>query len=198
MEGFRWITSHHIVRRLIFFSGTTILLGYSFRTILPIVAVEIYHDGPRIYGFLAAATAFGAFAGALTNSLVSKHLAIGITLACSSALMGISLFAFSFTHNLAWGLGELFFSGVGLMFSYPTITSELQAYARGNDMIGRVMGWNSGIMFGSLMLGGFLNGVFAQHFGSQTAFRISGALSLILAMLIFSERHRLEARTERS
>jgi MFS family permease len=193
VEGFRWITSHHVARRLIFISGATILLGYSFRTILPIVAVEVFYDGPRVYGLLAAATAFGAFAGALTNSLVSKHLATGMTLACSSALIGVSLVTFSLTHDLTWGLGELFFSGAGLMFSYPIITAELQEHARGNNMIGRVMGWNSGAMFGSLMLGGFLNGVLAQHFGSQATIKMSGVGAFALALLIFFERRKLGA-----
>jgi len=196
VDGFNWITRHPVVKRLLPLSGTTLLLGYSFRTILPIVAVETYHDGPRVYGILMSAAAFGALTGALANSFVSKRLAkaIGLTLACSSGLMGCSLLAFSITHTLAFGLGELFLSGAGLMFSYPVIMAGLQEYAANkNNMLGRVMGWNTSMMFGGMMLGGFLNGLLAQHFGSQTTIGIGGGAALLLALLIFLERQRLQA-----
>jgi MFS family permease len=192
-EGIRWILPNAFIRSILLLAGTTLLLGYSFRTILPVVAVEVYHDGPRVFGLLAAAAAGGAMTGAFACLWIAHRwkISAGTLIGAGYLVIAAGLLAFSQTHRLAWGLAELFISGAGLMIAYPIIQSELQNHAP-SDKRGRVISWSATMMFGGMMIGGLANGSLAQRFGTQTTLAMSGIAALVLGVVIFTQRRWLE------
>lgn len=191
-NGARFVFTDRRIRSFLFLLGTTLVLGYSFRTILSAVSREVYHSGPGVMGSLSAAAALGAMFGAgiisMQKSIVrdAEKFIIGGCL-----ILGVSLIAFSRTHELRWGLCELFFSGVGMMFNWSVIQPTLINLG-GVTMRGRMGSWITMTMYSGLAFGSFVNGQLAARMGSSAnAIAVSGLTAFVLAAAVFMWRAQL-------
>jgi predicted MFS family arabinose efflux permease len=133
-----------------------------------------------MFGYLFSAFALGAMLGTLSVSTIGKHRSVGESVAGGCLLMGISLVTFSFRVSFHHGLVLMFLTGCGMMFAYPTLSAAIQKIGNEQKMLGRMAAWNRAMLFGGLMIGGWLNGEIAERIGSLRTIRIDGVASLLL------------------
>lgn len=178
--GVRYVFAHRPLLWLYFFSGATIMTGFSFRAILPVVSAVVYHGQAAVYGFLFAALGLGVMVGSYSVFKFGKAWSVGNSVAGGCLLMSSSLLIFSFGVRLSFGLCLMFLAGFGLMLIVPTLNATVLRIGMEQKMLGRLSSFNRVMLFGGLMSGGWLNGVLSEQFGPLQMIRMNGIASLLL------------------
>jgi MFS family permease len=174
-EGLAFVWSSPLLRLVIGVSGVVSVMGFNFRTLLPILATKTLSVGAGTFGLLYASFGVGALAGALfaagsSSSNVTRFV-IGVT-SFSTALLLIT------PLRVVWPIALLLVvTGMG----FSVWTSACQAIcqlAAPDHLRGRVLSlWV--VVFGGLApLGSLLAGWLASIGGTDAAFPVAGAAGL--------------------
>jgi MFS family permease len=112
-EGVEYSLSHPIIRILLLFTAVVSIFGWSYTTIMPVIAKNTFELDAKGLGYLYSATGIGALlatylVGAYSQKIPSILFIIGgNTLFCSSLIL------FANTRNFQLALTLLFFTGLG-------------------------------------------------------------------------------------
>jgi predicted MFS family arabinose efflux permease len=186
-SGISYIVSDRKIRSLLALVGITIFFGFPYRTLMPVIAREIFRVGSVGFGWLCAAPGIGAFMGAMIFSRNVKRWPLTRFILFGYALMAIALIALSLTSNFAIGMMEIALAGAGLTFATAALPSLLRQLAN-KQMLGRVVGIDVAIFYGGLALGNFTVGWLAERSGLTHAIASSGLIILVLGLSLFSSR----------
>lgn len=187
-EGILYAFSHSTIRFLIITASMLAIFGWSYSTLMPVLATDIFHLGASGLGYLYAVAGTGALAGAVFISsrgtkLNSLNIIIG-----GNLLFAVALLAFTFSTNIYVATVLLLLIGFGLVAEFSTVNTVLQ-HAVDNTMRGRVMAIYTIAFIGLAPFGNFEIGWAAQRFGTEMAIRLSAVIVLAFGFLIFFRRH---------
>lgn len=193
IHGLEYAAGNKYVRVLLVLSVLVETFGFSYITMLPVVAKNVLEVGPTGLGYLSAAGSFGALAGALLVGSLgdSRRKWTFLTGAAGAAGLGLVLFALS-----PWFGASLLLAGaIGLSLAVydATINALLQLFST-DAVRGRVLGLY-GMTWGFTPLGGFLAGAIASVFSAPLAIGAGGAVIVSYAASILA-RMREEAETD--
>jgi MFS family permease len=189
-EGISYSSTHPIIRTLLIFTGVVTIFGWSYTTILPLIAKNTFHLGADGLGLLYAATGLGAITAVLFVSTLAKKLNSAVFILGGNMLFASCLIIFSFVQSLPLALVCLFLIGMGLLAEFSTITTTLQHMVK-DKYRGRVMSIYSVMFMGLAPLGSLQIGYLSEHFGTEFAIRIGAIITFLFGVLIYFNRNRI-------
>lgn len=189
-EGFRYAFGRPSLRLFMALAAVGSMFGWSYVSILPVVAANVFGGGAALLGHFYTAAGLGALLGAALISLYVKRLGPRPFIIVGSIVLGVSLFTFSFVANIALGFVLLFFAGLGLLGQFSVINSAIQ-HSIDDRMRGRVMSIYGLFWRGTAPLGSFLMGTLGEAFGPGWAIRIGAILLLACAACVVFLRRRI-------
>ena len=186
VEGLRyaWTTPH--VRALLLLLACSSLLAMPYATLLPVVASEVLHGGPTLFGWLQALAGAGAFAGAVALLLrrglggLDRRVGVGAT------LLGAGVLALGLSRATPLTLAALAVTGLGFITQMAGTMTLLQGTCP-PALRGRVMGLFSTLFVGVTPFGALAYGV-AAHRAGVPATLAAGAGAVLLASLAYHLR----------
>ena len=176
-EGVTYAANFSPIRAILLLMALVSLMGMPYAVLMPVFAKEVLHGGPHTFGFLMAASGFGALAG--TMYLASRRSVIGmgrrIVMACT--LFGAGICAFSLSGVLWISLFCLLISGFGAMVLVAGSNTILQTIVD-DDKRGRVMSFFTMSFMGMTPFGSLLAGALASRIGAPVTVLIGGVACL--------------------
>ncbi len=195
-EGIVYAYANPMIRSIITYVGFASIFAWSYTTIIPVLAKEIFSTDATGMSYLYGAVGIGAvtatFFAAFFSHLISK-LALFIA---GNSIFSISLLLFSFTSSLFLGTILLFFVGLGLV-TVNIVLGTIVQHMTDPHYRGRV----SSIYFlfygGIIFLGNLEIGYLSDTFNPQMALRLNTIAMLAVGVYIFLTKNRLrQAQSE--
>ncbi|MBI2935364.1 MAG: MFS transporter, partial [Chloroflexi bacterium] len=191
-EGLAFALHDRPIRTVILVVLFTESLGYSSRSMFPVVARDVLHAGPAVLGLLSALWGIGGLIGAIGISSFGYVRPKGWVFLGSAFGFGAFLLLFAFSRSLPLSLVLLLLAG-GFGVIYDTMASTLLQTLAPDAMRGRVMGLYSFVVSG-FSLGALVMGTVAKLWGVTAAIAGGGgivsvnALQLIPVARLIGER----------
>ena len=138
-------------------------------------------DEKAAYGFLEAAIGAGNLIGGFAIGFLGSRLARGKTVIVGYTVLGACVMALGLIGNLGLAIGLMFGIGVAnMVFVIPSQTM-FQERTPG-EMLGRVVGFRSALVFGSMTIAMAASGLLAASVGTAAVLIVFG-LTTVLAGL---------------
>ncbi|MDO8609589.1 MAG: MFS transporter, partial [bacterium] len=170
-EGIKYAYAHPVIRILLLFTAIVSVFGWSFTTMLPVIAKNEYHINADGLGFMYAAMGVGAIIGSIIVSANSKKMNPIMFIFISNLIFAFSLLGFTLISYFPLALIFLFFAGMGLVSEFSMINTTLQHMVE-NSIRGRIMSLYSFMFVGMAPFGNYLIGYLADKYGSPMAIRL--------------------------
>ncbi len=186
-EGIIYSFSHPTIRALLIFVGVVSVFGWSYTTIMPVIAQNTFHLGATGLGYLYAAAGLGALVATLFVSAFGNKLNPMVLILGGNMLFAVSLILFTLTANLTVALILLFFAGVGLLAQFATMNTTIQHLVE-DKMRGRVMSIYALMFLGLSPIGNFEIGYLADKYGTGLAMQSGCVIILLFGLVIYLMR----------
>ena len=191
-EGFAYSLAHPIIRTLILFTAVSSVFGWSYTTIMPLIAQNEFHLGADGLGYLYAATGLGALMATFLIAGFSKRVPPIIYIAGGSMLFAVSLILFSYTTNFYLALILLFFAGLGLLSQFAMMNTRIQSLVK-SEFRGRVMSIYVFMFVGLTPIGNFEIGWLSERTNTSFAIRVGAIIVFVFAFIVFLRRNKITA-----
>lgn len=179
-EGITYIVSQQLILTLMVLALAPIVLGMPFASLMPIFAIDVFHDGAKLQGLLLTMAGVGAVLGALAIASLRQRQGNGKLLITGAALFGLSLVLFSRSPIISIAMVSVLlagFFGTSYNAQNQTIIQKLVPH----ELRGRVLGIYL-LSNGLMPLGSLLAGALAHYLGGQWAVSIMGTSCFLLAI----------------
>lgn len=194
-EGLSYSFTHPILRTLIIFTGVSSVFGWSYTTIMPVIAQDEFHLGAAGLGYLYAASGLGSLLATFMISIFSKKISPMVFIFGGNTLFAVSILLFSFTTDLHFALPLLFFSGFGLLSQFAMMNTTIQQIVK-SEFRGRVMSIYILMFVGLTPLGSFEVGLLSEKMGTDFAIRTGAAIVFLFGLVLFAYRNKIIASYE--
>lgn len=192
-EGIRYSFTHPVIRVLLVFVGMVSIFGWSYATIMPVIARETYGLDAKGLGYLYMATGAGALLATYLVGSRGGKVSPLIFIIGGSSLFAISLALFSLTGNFTIALLLLFLIGLGLLSQASMMNTMVQGMVK-QEFRGRVMSLYILMFLGMAPVGNFWIGYLTERIGIASAFQLNAVVVFLTGMLVFWKRKRINAR----
>jgi sugar phosphate permease len=139
VEGIKFILQNQLFGALIAMTYCSQFFGWSFQSLFPVFAKDIFHGGEFELGLMSSALGAGSLIGASTASNLNAVQRRGLLITAGFLIEAAVLLLFSHIPLFALTLGVLILVGVSQSIFNVTAQSTLQ-YLVPNEFRGRVMG----------------------------------------------------------
>lgn len=194
-EGLSYSYHHPVIRTLIILAGVVSIFGWSYSTVLPVIATRTFHMNAAGLGYLYAAAGLGALVSTFFISAFSKRMNIVNVIIGGSLLFSTALIIFTFTTFIPAVLFLLFVVGAGLVTQFALINTLLQ-HQVDEVMRGRVLSLYTLVFLGFSPFGNLEIGFVSEHLGTEVAIRISAIIVLCFGLYLASKRHTIIANVK--
>lgn len=183
-KGISYTWQHPIIRSLIILTAIVSIFGWSYTTIMPLIAEKVFHGGADILGYLYAAGGLGAVLATIFVSSFSNKFKSSVFINGGNTLFAVSMILFSLTSNLVLAYIFLFLAGFGLLSMFSIINARIQ-HLVDNNLRGRVMSLYMLVFVGFFPFGNFEIGLLSEHLGAQNAILIGVIIVLVAGIIGF-------------
>ncbi len=183
-EGLHYAFTHKLIRFLLFYMAMIGIFGWSYTTMLPVIAEQVFHKDASGLGLLFSVAGAGTVIGAITVSAYSRKLNPYKLIFFGGLLYSISLFLFTLHSVYYLALGMLFLVGFGQAYQNSTLQAQIQ-HSVDNHYRGRVSSIQAMMMQGMQPIGSFQVGLVATYFGPQFAVAIGAIVIFVAAILLY-------------
>jgi MFS family permease len=190
-EGLTFSFTHPVIRVLLIFVGVFSVFGWSYTTIMPVIAKQIFHVGPMGLTYLYVAFGLGAVVAILVASLLSKKVSSFTFIIGGNTLFAVSLILFTYTLNFRLALGLLFLSGIGLILQFSMMNTTIQNMVP-DEARGRVMSIYVLMFLGLSPFGSFEIGWLSEKAGTAIALRVGAIIVFLFGALVLISRKKIE------
>ena len=189
-EGLGYAFAHPLIRSTLIFAGVVSIFGWSYTTLLPVIAKNIFHLNAVGLGYLYAASGLGALAAMFAISVFSHRVSRNIFIIGGNLLFAVAIFLFTFTTYLPMALVLLFIGGFGLLSQFAMMNTTIMHMVDDN-LRGRVMSIYTLMFLGMLPLGSFEAGTVAEYFGPDFAIKLGAAVVFIFGIFAYFNRRKV-------
>lgn len=190
-EGIVYSFSQESIRILLFFTAVVSVFGWSYGTVLPVIAKETFHTDATGLGFLYSYVGVGAiFATIVVSAFSAKKNSLFFILG-GNTLFAVSMFLFTFTNNLLLAFPFLFLGGLGILTQFSVMNTSIQNLTE-DRFRGRVMSIYLLMFVGLFPVGNFQVGFLSEHFGTDFALRFGAVVTFVFGVFIFLIRKRIQ------
>lgn len=171
-EGLYYSFQHPVISPLLITAGIGAVFCFSQATLLPVVASEVFSNGPQGLGLLLSSMGIGALLGSLLVSSQYKKVKASNFIILGCIAFVISTFAFSFTSDIFTASFFLLVAGLGLTVQFSTIYATVQRFVK-EEYRGRVSSIYVLLFVGFSPIGNIFIGSAARLIGPLMAIRIA-------------------------
>lgn len=189
-EGLSYSFKHPIIRVLLLFTGVVSIFGWSYSTLMPVIADKTFHVGPSGLGDLYAAAGLGALTATFIVSGFSKKISPLIFILGGNSVFALAVLSFTFVKQFEPALVCLFFAGLGLLSSFAMLNTTIQNMVA-NEVRGRVMSIYALMFLGLSPLGNIEVGWLSEKFGTANGIRVGAIIVFLFGSLIFINRKKV-------
>lgn len=189
-EAINYSLAHPIIRTLFVVIGIVSVFGWSYTTVLSIIAKKDFHVSAAGLGYLYAASGLGSLLATIVIALYSKKISPIYFIVGGTIVFSISIFLFSFTTNINTASILLFFSGFGLLSFASQSNTTIQTLVK-SEFRGRVMSIYVLMFIGLTPLGNFQIGLISEYMGTSFALRAGAVVVLLAGLIVFFLRNRI-------
>lgn len=189
-EGLKYSYKHPIIRTLLIFAGMVSIFGWSYTTLLPLMAKNIFMVGAKGLGYFYVATGIGSLIAALSVAIVSRKISTTYIIIGGNCLFTSGLVLFTLTSNFYVALFLLFLIGAGLVGMASTINLTIQKMVK-NEFRGRVMSIYVLMFIGFIPIGNFQIGYVSEKFGTSIAIQLGAVILFIFGMLLLGYKNKI-------
>jgi MFS family permease len=189
-EGLAYSFSHPVIRLLIIFTAVSSVFGWSYSTVMPLIAEKEFHLDASGLGYMYTAGGFGALMATLLISIFSKKISSVYFILGGNSIFSLSIIFFSYTTNLTTALFLLFFAGFGLLSQFAMINTTIQRLVK-SEFRGRVLSIYIFMFMGLTPLGNFEVGILSEQMGTGFAIRFGAVIVFLFGILVYFYRGRL-------
>lgn len=193
-RGISYAWTHPTVQTLLLFTAVTSMFGWSYTTMLPVIAQRTFGLDAQGLGFLYAASGLGALVATVLVSAFSARIGPLLFIIGGNALFAVSIFLFTLTSFLPLALFLLFFAGLGLLAQFSMTNGTIQ-HSVTDAFRGRVMSLYTLMFLGLAPAGNAEIGYLSERFGTAHAIQINTAIALLFGLLVFLNRKRINSRS---
>jgi MFS family permease len=186
-EGIRFVGRNRVLVEVSALGFVGMFLGAPFVTLLPVVAKEVFAEGPKVYSWLLAAYGVGSVLGAVGVAMWSDLRRKGVLALAMQVGFAVSLVAFAVSSWLPLNLVLAFLGGACVVGTISLYSSIVQLTTT-DEMRGRVMSIFMLSFRGGLPLGSLLAGWIAQQFSVQMALAVNGAVLALISLAVIGAR----------
>lgn len=179
--GLRMLVTVRLVTVLLALMVAVEILGFSYNSLLPVIAEQVLEVGPGGLGTLVSAAAVGSLGGTLALTLMAEMRRKGLLLGGVMCMFGLLLIALAAADALLVAIAVV--AAIGAMAAMvDALEWILLQSAVPAEMRGRVLGgWNLAI--GAGLIGPIVLGLVADVAGVRWAIGASGALLAVTAVV---------------
>jgi MFS family permease len=192
-EGIAYSFAHPVIRMLLLLVAAVSIFGWSYTTIMPIIARGTFGLDAKGLGYLYSATGLGALLATYLVGVHANKVPPLLFIVGGNTLFGVSLVAFAFTTSYSLALVLLFLIGLGLLCQASMMNTMVQGMVL-QEFRGRVMSIYILMFLGLAPIGNFEIGYLTEHLGVRWAFTINAAIVLVFGLVVFLYRGRIRAR----
>jgi MFS family permease len=189
-EGLRYVAGFPPAREILFLMALFSLSGVpAIMVLMPLFGLHFGGSGrgDLIYGFLSAASGFGALIGAIRLAMRRTVLGLGRLIGFSSIIYAIAVAAFSVSQHLSLSLIILSFAGWGMITNFAAANTILQTIVdddkRGRVMSFLAMSFMGMTPFGVLIVGGLASRMSNDPFvGAERTMLLMSGICLLASI----------------
>jgi MFS family permease len=190
-EGIVYSWEHPLIRTIVLFVSVVSIFGWSFMSMLPVVARDTFRMGSDGMGYLYAAFGTGSLAGTVLVSMYSGKVRASLMVVGGIMLFSLALCAFTFATDERVALAFLFVAGIGMLSAFATMTATVQRMVE-DRYRGRVMSIYLMVLMGFMPIGNLQVGFLSEHFGTAAAIRMGSLVVLIAAVSLYVYRKEIQ------
>lgn len=191
-EGITYSWTHPLIRTLLIFAGVVSVFGWSYSTLMPVLADKTFHVGPSGLGYLYSAAGVGALMATFAIAGFAKKFSPLIFILGGNFLFAIAVILFTFTSNFEIALLLLFFIGLGLLSCFATLNTTIQ-HTVSDEVRGRVLSIYALMFLGLAPVGNLEIGWLSERVGIATAIRIGGIIVFLFGLVIYFNKDKIIA-----
>jgi MFS family permease len=196
-EGFVYAFNFKPIRSILIFLALFSLMGTpSYQTLMPVFAKDIFHGGPRTFGFLMAMSGVGALTGAIYLASRRNVIGLGRIIPLASGFFGLGIIAFALSKNLWFSMAVICIAGFSMMVQTAASNTVLQTVVE-EDKRGRIMGLFTMAFLGMAPFGSLLASSLAGKIGAPNTLLLSGTCCIIGALLFIRKLPSLREKVGR-
>jgi MFS family permease len=180
-EGFRHLRGERLLSATYLIDLNAMIFGMP-RAVFPALALDLYHGGAGVVGFLYAAPGAGALVGSLITGWCSRVRHQGRAIAACVMAWGLTITLFGLTPVLWIGLVLLGLAGAADVFS-AVFRQAVQLRTVPDHLQGRLSGTFFAVVAGGPRVGDLETGVAAAIGGPQFAVW-SGGLACMIGVVV--------------
>ncbi|MGE5397768.1 MAG: MFS transporter [Chitinophagales bacterium] len=184
-EGLHYAYSDRRIRNILLQIAIVSIAGYSYSTLMPIVAKQVLHGGAHTLGYLLGAAGFGAVSGAIYMASRTSPKGVEKIIPFAPGLLGLSLIALSFSHLFPVSLVIMAGVGFSMMLQMSSSNTYLQTTVE-DEKRGRVMSLYTLSFMGMAPFGSLASGTMAHHIGVLNTLMIGGVVCLLSSFIAFN------------
>ncbi len=186
-EGLGFVRRSRPVRLVLGITAVVSTVGFNFHVLVPVLAADTLHAGPRTFGILSACFGLGALGGALLTASLGRA-------SWKSLVLGAGGFSLTLLVLAPQGTvlaSALLLFATGVCFTLWTSNSQSILQLTAPDHLrGRVLSLYLFAFAGLAPLGGLLAGWLAAVGGTELAFLVAGVTGLVMTAYTAAELRR--------
>jgi MFS family permease len=189
-EGIHFVFRNRTLVQLCFLGFMGTFLGGPIVTMLPVVAKQVFAQGPKTYSWLLAAYGIGSVAGALVTASIGDNVRKGRLALTMQLSFSVFLAGFAASRILPLSLVLAFCAGaavVGVISMY----SSLVQLAVTDEMRGRVMSIFMLAFRGGMPLGSLTAGYLANLYSAPAVLIVNGVLLMAVGAFVLGSYKKL-------
>jgi MFS family permease len=181
-DGFRFVGRTAPVRDLLLLLGVVSLTAMPYAVLMPVFADVIFHGGATTLGMLTGASGVGALGGALSLAMRRGVRGLGMWIAVSTFVFGVTLVLFSSSHIFWLSAALLVPAGAAMMVQMAASNTLIQSMVP-DHLRGRVMAVYSMMFMGMAPFGALFAGWMAERAGAPRTVAIGGLICVGAAVV---------------
>ena len=183
-DGLKYIAGEKLLLQTTLLIVIAGIFVFNYEILVPVFTKNVLHQSEKVYGLLMSSLGIGSLLGAVIITIKSKSSSTVRTLIGSFVMASVLLILISFTRIYYLTAIFMIISGVFVIWLNTTANSILQITSK-DEYRGRVMSVYSLVSAGTAPFGYMFAGAVADRLGANTAFLLSGVLSIALIFLLF-------------
>lgn len=190
-DGLRYAFTHPLIRVLIIFTAVLSVFGWSYSTLMPLIAKTRFGLEAQGLGYLYAATGLGSVLATYLVGAYSKKYSPVTFIAGGNAVFFIGLTGFALSNHLYVALPFLFLIGLGLLCQAATMNTLIQSVVR-NEFRGRVMSLYVLMFLGFAPFGNFEVGYLSEKLSITTTFIVNALIVVTFGFVVYLNRNKIQ------
>jgi MFS family permease len=180
-DGWRYVRSSVPIRTCLILVAVASVMGMPYMVLMPVMAKEVLGGGPNTLGLLMASVGAGALASGFYLASRESVRGLSTVILTGTVLFGAGLTGFSLARHTGLAALMLAVTGVGFISQMASSNTVIQTVVD-EQFRGRVMGFYTMAIVGTIPVGSLLAGVVAERLGAPLTIRLGGLACLASAV----------------